>query len=93
LPTGKLYSTAIGEITRYTLPDGSTLDLNSNSRVRVYFSGQERFIEVLSGEALFNVHPDARPFLVASGRVLVRDISTKPRVTRFQIKWWGLSRF
>ena len=24
---------------------------------------------------------------------LVRDISTKPRVTRFQIKWWVCSRY
>ncbi len=77
LATGTTYSTAIGEFHRVTLADGSSLSLNTNSKVRVYYSDSERKVELLRGEAQFDVaHDDSRPFLVMAGDTVVRDVGT-----------------
>src|SRR5690349_17695531 len=48
---------------RVSLADGSVVDLNSKSNVRVTFSDDQRRVTVASGEAHFQVaHNAARPF-------------------------------
>lgn len=57
---------------KHFLEDGSSFYLLPNSEVRVAFSGTERTVEFVSGEAEFTVaHDPARPFVVQSdvGRV------------------------
>lgn len=44
------YSTRVGEHQRWTLADGSLLELNTDSAVRLHFDSQRRGIELLRGE-------------------------------------------
>lgn len=67
------YRTAVGEQRVVELEDGSTLTLNTASRVHIRYSHFERRIELAGGEILLAVHPDAsRPFVV----VALDDITT-----------------
>src|ERR1700690_3318238 len=78
-----LYSTDIGERRSITLADGSTVDLNARSKLRVEFSKHERRVELLDGQALFQVAKDKnRPFIVASGEATVRAVGTQFDVYR-----------
>jgi transmembrane sensor len=77
------YSTAIGEQRSVRLEDGSTVDLNSQSKVRVRFGDHQRSIELLEGQALFRVAKDtSRPFIVATDNTHVRAIGTQFDVYR-----------
>lgn len=74
---GNLYVTALGEQSQHVLPDGSTLWLNSSSKVEVQFSPNFRRIILRQGEAHFEVEKDpSRPFEVYSQGRLVRAIGT-----------------
>jgi len=57
--------TAVGEQADITLPDGSTAHLNTNSAIAVAYADGRRRIDLLRGEAFFDVRsaPD-RPFRV-----------------------------
>lgn len=58
--------------------DGSRLHLNSQTRVRTRFRDGFREVELLKGEVLFDVAPDARrPFRVASGGTVARAQDTQ----------------
>jgi transmembrane sensor len=58
---------------RASLPDGSTVTLNTASRIVVDFKPAARTVKLAEGEALFSVHHDpARPFVVEAGAVSVR---------------------
>jgi transmembrane sensor len=79
------YTTEIGENRSITLADGSTVDLNARSKVRIEFSKGERHVKLLEGQALFEVTKDAaRPFIVRSGAAVVRAIGTQFDVNRGQ---------
>lgn len=72
-----IYATDIGEQHSVALPDGSTLELNSSSRVRMRFTAAERRIDLIEGQALFSVAQDAqRPFVVRSNTASVRALGT-----------------
>jgi transmembrane sensor len=78
-----VYETAIGEERWLTLADGSTIELNAQSRVRVHFTAAERSIDLLEGQVLFHVtHDTARPFIVHSGAASVRAVGTQFDVDR-----------
>jgi len=78
-----LYRTDIGERRSITLADGSTVDLNARSKLRVEFSKNERRVELLDGQALFQVAKDkSRPFIFASGEAAVRAVGTQFDVYR-----------
>jgi len=63
------FSTEIGEQTRFTLPDGSLVQLNTNSLLTISFSDNHRQLNLIKGEALFDVSKDkTRPFSVSSGQ-------------------------
>lgn len=77
------YTTEIGENRSITLADGSTVDLNARSRLRIEFSRGQRNVELLEGQALFEVAHDAsRPFIVRSGGAVVRAVGTQFDVYR-----------
>jgi transmembrane sensor len=77
------YATDIGERRSITLEDGSTIDLNARSKVRVRFSDGERDVELLEGQALFSVaHDVSRPFIVSAGNTAVRAVGTQFDVYR-----------
>jgi transmembrane sensor len=72
-----LFQTAIGEQVAVTLPDGSSFNLNTNSRVEVDYSKRSRVIHLERGEAYFNVAHDVhRPFWVHAGERWVRAVGT-----------------
>jgi transmembrane sensor len=71
------YETAVGGQKKITLADGSSVILNTNSRLDVDFSGRRRNVHLLRGEAYFEVvHDKARPFTVYADNYAVRDIGT-----------------
>lgn len=73
-----IYVTHVGEQRSIVLSDGSTMELNSRSKVRVRYSEHERALELLEGQALFRVAKDAsRPFVVTSDGTRVRAVGTQ----------------
>lgn len=63
----KTVSTARGKQRVILLTDGSQITLNTSSRARVHYSGALRGVQLLEGEALFDVAKDPRrPFVVAA---------------------------
>jgi transmembrane sensor len=80
---GVTYATQTGEQRTVTLTDGSVVQLNSQSRLRVSFSEQERRVELIDGQALFEVAKNpARPFVVVSGTTSVQAVGTQFDVYR-----------
>jgi transmembrane sensor len=80
---GSSYSTGIGEQRSILLDDGSTVELNARSRLRVRFSHAERVVVLIDGQALFLVRKDvARPFIVLSGEARVHAVGTQFDVYR-----------
>ena len=78
-----IYATEIGERRSITLADGSTVNLNARSRLRVEFAKKERRVELLEGQALFQVAKDKnRPFIVSSGDATVQAVGTQFDVYR-----------
>jgi transmembrane sensor len=73
-----VYATGIGEQRTIALPDGSTVELNSRTRLRVSYHPHQRDVKLQSGQALFRVAKDAsRPFVVHSDGAQVRAVGTK----------------
>jgi transmembrane sensor len=73
-----IYTTDTGEQRTIALPDGSIIELNARSRIRLKFRDSERRVELLAGQALFSVAKDKhRPFIVASGDTQVRAVGTQ----------------
>ena len=71
------YETPVGGQRRLTLADGTSVILNTNSRLDVDFSGKCRDVHLTRGEAYFEVvHNKARPFTVYANNYVVRDIGT-----------------
>jgi transmembrane sensor len=71
------FVTALGERATISLPDGSTLRLNSDSRVLVEYSLRSRVMYLERGEAFFKVAQDVRrPFWVTTGDSWVRAVGT-----------------
>jgi transmembrane sensor len=72
------YSTGIGEQRSIVLKDGSTVELNSRSRVRARFSDAERDIDLVEGQALFHVAKNPqRPFVVSADGTHIRAVGTQ----------------
>lgn len=65
-------STEVGERSTILLTDGSRVTLNTASAIHADFSGPERRVTLVRGEAFFEVAKDAtRPFIVSAG---ARDV-------------------
>lgn len=74
-----------GEKRVVALDDGSTVTLNTATRLDVRFSSDERLIQLVEGEALFDVASDpARPFIVRAGDADVRAVGTSFTVARIE---------
>jgi transmembrane sensor len=76
-PAEVSYATTVAGYQRARLADGSTVELNSASAVRVRFTAAERHVNLETGEAHFDVaHDTARPFVVHAAGVFVRAVGT-----------------
>lgn len=72
-----VFKTAIGEQRSVSLSDGSLVFLNTNSEVRTRWTKAERHIDLIKGEARFQVAKNkARPFLVFTPDATVRAVGT-----------------
>ncbi|HEY0185065.1 MAG TPA: FecR domain-containing protein [Rhodopila sp.] len=75
--------TSSGEVRTIGLADGSSVTLAPDSAIKVAYTGTERRVMLLSGEAFFTVrHDPARPFRVAAGGIETTDIGTTFDVRR-----------
>ncbi len=94
LPSAQEYKTGYGEILEVSLPDGSTVVLNANSRLIIAADWKSEREVWLSGEAFFMVtkqsttsHPAAdssgyRKFTVHAGDVAVNVLGTRFNVQK-----------
>lgn len=82
---GDILESKVGQRLTMTLEDGSSVMLNTASRVRVVFEGKERALFLENGQAFFKVaHGDPRPFIVyARGR------SIRAHGTEFDVRVSG----
>ncbi|MBO9545787.1 FecR domain-containing protein [Caulobacter sp.] len=71
------YETALGEIRRVPMADGSVAAINTSSELEVSMQPRLRAVRLERGEAWFAVAKDpGRPFVVESGPVRVRAVGT-----------------
>lgn len=77
-PVEKAYATGIGRTERIALSDGSSIELNTNTKLRVSIGRKQRRVFLDRGEAYFQVAHDAqRPFVVMVGKRRITDLGTK----------------
>lgn len=77
LPGRDVYSTDIGGRRTVQLEDGSQVQLDTDTRLKVRFSDARRQVVLERGRALFSVaHDTARPFSVAAGATEVTALGT-----------------
>jgi transmembrane sensor len=71
------YATAVGEQRVVRLDDGTRLSLNSETRVEIDYTKSQRRVQLIRGEAYFEVaHNPARPFVVTAGGTQVTALGT-----------------
>lgn len=69
--------TGVAELRDVVLPDGSLASLDADSAIAVEYSGVERKVILLAGQAFFQVHPNPDlPFRVTAADVSVRVTGT-----------------
>jgi len=77
------YATALGERRTVALNDGSRIELNTNSALRVLADADGRKVWLDRGEAYFEITHDARrSFVVIAGDKRITDLGTKFLVRR-----------
>jgi transmembrane sensor len=80
-----LHETAVAETREIVLDDGSTVFLDAETRVRATQSQEARTIELIGGQAYFDVASDrARPFVVETA-----DLTITVTGTRFAVSTRG----
>ena len=83
----EIYETGIGQRSISTLQDGSSVELDAKTRVKVVLNERARNVELIYGQALFHVAHDAkRPFIV---RAADREITAVG--TQFDVRLDGTS--
>jgi transmembrane sensor len=72
------YTTPVGGREVITLSDGSQIELNTNTTLRISEERERRLVWLDKGEAYFQVvHNAKRPLIVDTGRYRVVDLGTK----------------
>ncbi|TRW17225.1 FecR family protein [Glacieibacterium frigidum] len=75
-------ATAAGQTRLLVLVDGTRIDMNGATRLRLD-RNDERFVELVDGEAVFTVvHNEARPFEMRVGGATLLDVGTVFNVKR-----------
>lgn len=73
----QVFATAIGKRKQINLADGTRIELNTDTTVRVILGADVRRVILIRGEALFEIARDpTRPFDVAAGDLVVRAVGT-----------------
>lgn len=83
VPAQVTYATSVGGREIVRLVDGSQIELNTNSAIRISDRRNRREVWLDRGEAYFEVtHDAAHPFIVNAGNVKLTDLGTKFSVRR-----------
>jgi transmembrane sensor len=83
LDTSQRIATEVGGYQKAPLPDGSVVELNTDTELRTSITAMSRYVELLRGEATFEVvHDPRRPFIVTAGGTAVRAVGTVFNVRR-----------
>jgi transmembrane sensor len=81
----QIFRTGVGEFQRVALADQSVVELDTDTELRVELTARVRKVELIKGEASFEVaHDSSRPFVVTAGRTAVRAVGTRFDVRRSQ---------
>ncbi|TDP72258.1 FecR family protein [Roseateles toxinivorans] len=76
-------TTVKGELRQLPLPDGSSVTLNTATAIQTRFTAKQRVVELVQGEALFDVAKDpTRPFQVRAGELTIKAVGTSFTVRR-----------
>ncbi|PCI49634.1 MAG: hypothetical protein COB49_04665 [Alphaproteobacteria bacterium] len=71
------FITKTGEQRSLTLTDGSIIHVNTETDIRIEYLEKERRVQILRGEAMFEVaHDTTRPFRVYSGGTITQAVGT-----------------
>jgi transmembrane sensor len=71
------YATSVGQTRKVKLADGSTMTLNTGTRVSVTYSERARDVYLVEGEVSFDVaFEPRRPFIVTAGRRQFEAVDT-----------------
>jgi len=77
-PTERTYATTFGAREILSLADGSQIELNTDTILRISGEAGQRKVSLDQGEAYFQIkHDPAHPFVVSVGNRRVVDIGTK----------------
>lgn len=75
---GSDFETATAQVKDVRLDDGTLVTLGAESRMTVEFHRHERRVQLMRGEAFFEVARDStRPFFVSAGDTVVRVLGTQ----------------
>lgn len=81
------HMTAAGRQETVILEDGSSAVLNTQSAIHLAYTASERKVELLKGEAYFDVrHDQTRPFTISADDVTVTALGTAFAVRKFNDK-------
>ncbi|WP_416306583.1 FecR family protein [Neptunicella sp. SCSIO 80796] len=79
----QIYHTEVGEQTSVPLPDGTIVTLNTRTTLKVMYSDGFRDVQLVEGEALFEVAKDkTRPFRVFSQQAIAQAVGTQFNVRK-----------
>jgi len=82
MPREQMLVAGHGQLREVVLADRTQVRLNADSRLRVNIGWFSRRVELLQGEATFDIAADRRPFQVRVGDLQIRDIGTVFDVSR-----------
>ena len=70
------YATSVGEQRSFDLADGSVMTLNTDTEAEISFTGSQRYVRLVHGQALFEVEKGKRPFIVEASRSQTTALGT-----------------
>lgn len=85
LPNRYQHFDSAGQVRTVQLADGSQVELNLNSELRYFNFKHHRQVDLIKGEAFFEVtHDSTHPFIVHAGRGQIRVTGTQFNVWKYQ---------
>jgi transmembrane sensor len=83
----QVQTTAVAQISKQTLADGSVITANANSALEIVFYRHQRLVKLTRGEAIFEVTKDPeRPFVVETQQAKVTVLGTRFAVNQLSKK-------
>ena len=79
-----MLATAVGEIRKVSLADGSSVTLDTDTAIQVELGPRVRQVTLTRGRARFDVARDRRPFLVRAGAARISSPDAL-----FEVSLWG----